>query len=134
MLRGRGRIRPLAAGFSAPQHSLHANNSYASATPATDARRLFVPRVEDGALIVTALDHEGRMSWEFNAGPFKSEHGLAHSPIVYDNLVLIADDQDLAGRVLALAAETGRLVWQAPLSTGGLTTRHRASCRRRASL
>ena len=103
--------------FPAPHHGLRPNDS-ASATPATDERCVFVPRVENGDFIVTALTHDGQVAWTFNAGPFKTEHGLGHSPVVYRNRVIIADNQDLAGRVLALDSATGHLLWQTPLSTG----------------
>jgi outer membrane protein assembly factor BamB len=104
--------------FPAPQHALHANNSYASATPATDGGHVFVPRIADGELVLTALSHEGDLAWEYRAGPFKTEHGLGHSPVVWQNLVFLVNDQDLAGQVLALDAATGRLLWQAPRSPG----------------
>ena len=104
--------------FPIPHYTLHANNSYATASPATDTRHVFVPRIEGGELVLTALTHQGDVAWEFKAGPFKTEHGLGHSPIVYENRVLLVDDQDLAGRVIALDAETGRVLWEAPRSPG----------------
>jgi outer membrane protein assembly factor BamB len=104
--------------FPLPDHRLHANNTLASATPATDERRVYLPRVENGQLLLTALTLEGQGAWEFNAGPFKTEHGLGHSPITYSNLVVFSDDQDLPGRVLALDRESGRKVWERPRSSG----------------
>jgi outer membrane protein assembly factor BamB len=104
--------------FPAPMHRLHANNDFASATPAADAHRVFVLRIEGGALVLTALTHGGESAWEFKSGAFKTEHGLGHSPIVFRNRVIFADDQDLAGRVVALDAESGRLVWETPRHRG----------------
>ena len=104
--------------FALPQHGLHANNTFASATPATNGRGVYLPRVENGRLLLTALTHLGEAAWEFNAGAFKTEHGLGHSPITYSNLVVFSDDQDLPGRILALDQESGSKVWESPRRAG----------------
>jgi outer membrane protein assembly factor BamB len=104
--------------YPAPYYRLHANNNLASATPATDARHVYVLRVHEGELHLTALTHNGEPAWEFKTGSFRTQHGLGHSPIVHDDRVIFADDQDLAGRVVALDASTGRMVWETPRSRG----------------
>jgi outer membrane protein assembly factor BamB len=104
--------------FPLPSYHLHANNNYAAASPAADARRVYVARVEGGDLLLTALTHEGAVAWEYKAGPFKTEHGLGHSPVVFGNRILLVDDQDLAGRVLALDADTGHPLWESPRRPG----------------
>jgi outer membrane protein assembly factor BamB len=104
--------------FPLPVHSLHRNNTFATATAAVDAQRVYVPRIEGKELRVLALAHDGTPAWEFNAGPFQTEHGLAHSPIRQGNLLIFAADHDLAGRIVALDAASGRLVWERPRSAG----------------
>ena len=104
--------------FPLPSHALHRNNTYATATAAVDDQRVYVPRLDGKELHLLALTHTGTPAWEFNAGPFQTEHGLAHSPIRQGNLLIVADDHDLAGRILALDAASGRLVWEVPRSAG----------------
>jgi outer membrane protein assembly factor BamB len=104
--------------FALPSYHLHANNSFAAASPAADERRVYVARVEGGELVLSALTHDGALAWEFKAGPFKTEHGLGHSPIVSGDRVILVDDQDLAGRVLALNAQTGNVLWEVPRMPG----------------
>jgi outer membrane protein assembly factor BamB len=104
--------------FPLPAHPLHRNNTFATASATVDAARVYVPRVEGKELRVTALTLEGSPAWEFNAGPFQTEHGLGHSPIRHARLVLLAVDHDLAGRIIALDAATGRLVWETSRSPG----------------
>jgi outer membrane protein assembly factor BamB len=105
--------------FPVANPPLHRNNSFATATPAVDERRLFVPRDEDGDLVLTALTHaNGSPAWEFNAGELVTEHGLGHSPIVHDGRVILAHDHDEAGRIVALDAATGRLLWETPRRPG----------------
>lgn len=104
--------------FPLPQYPTHRNNSLATASPAADSARVFVPRIHDSELVLTALTHYGEPAWEFNLGPFETQHGLGHSPIVANDLVIFADDHDLAGRVLALEAATGKLKWETPRRSG----------------
>lgn len=104
--------------YPLPFYPLNPNNTYATASAAVDAERVYVPRVEGRELRVTALAHDGRPAWEFNAGPFQTQHGLGHSPICCGRLLILAVDQDLAGRLLALDATTGRLVWETPRRPG----------------
>lgn len=105
--------------FAAPREMLHRNNSPATATPAADARRLYVTRTQDGRLFLTALAREdGAVAWELDLGPLSTEHGLGHSPIVHAGHIILAKDHDDAGRIVALEAATGRLVWETPRRPG----------------
>lgn len=104
--------------FPLPHYGTHRNNSLATASPAADDQRVFVPRIREADLVLTALTRDGESAWEFNLGPFETQHGLGHSPIVADNLVILADDHDRAGRVLALESATGKVRWETPRSPG----------------
>jgi outer membrane protein assembly factor BamB len=61
-----------------------------------------------------ALDHQGKVVWENDHGPFKSQHGFGVSPIVHDGLVILPNDQDNGGSILAVEAATGKLRWNVP--------------------
>jgi outer membrane protein assembly factor BamB len=104
--------------YPAPQHALHRNNTYASASAAADRQQVYLPRLQDGRLWLTALTLEGAPVWEVDLGGFNTEHGLGHSPIVHDGHVFLAQDHDDVGRIVALEAATGRRVWEVPRSAG----------------
>src|SRR5947208_3273438 len=64
----------------------HDKNSHASATPACDGRRAYVPLVNGDALWVSAVDLDGRLAWQTRVGPFTSEWGYGSSPALYGSL------------------------------------------------
>jgi outer membrane protein assembly factor BamB len=99
----------------------HQFNSFASATPAVDADRLYVVWNEPEHLMLTALDHGGKKIWQRDFGPFVSQHGCGMSPLVYKGKVILANEQDDAkfvkgstrsgtSFVVALDAQTGKTV------------------------
>lgn len=104
--------------YPVPHHALHRNNTFASASAAADSQRVYVPRVQDDRLWLTALTLDGAPVWEVDLGRFNTEHGLGHSPMVQDGRVVLAQDHDDVGRIVALEAATGRLVWEVPRSAG----------------
>ena len=110
--------------FESKPHHLHRRASYASSTPAADAERIYVTWASPDALILKALDHDGRDVWTRNLGPYVSQHGFASSPIVFENLVIFSNSQQEVqlppGRkpgkstLMALDAKTGKTVWTCP--------------------
>ena len=104
--------------FPLPAYHTHANNTLATATPATDERHVYVSRVAGSDLLLTALNHDGSPAWEFNLGAIRTEHGQGHSPIVHAGRVILAKDHDQPGRIVALDAATGRLIWETPRRAG----------------
>jgi outer membrane protein assembly factor BamB len=64
-------------------------NSYATPTPCTDGERLFAV-FGDGSFV--ALDFAGRTVWVNRDFPFYSEHGLGTSPILWEDLLIMARD------------------------------------------
>jgi len=103
-------------------YRIHQRNTFASATPAADAKRLFVSFATPAKYEVLALSHEdGKTLWEADLGPFKSQHGFAMSPIVHDDLVIVGGDQDKAGWLAALDAADGKVRWKIPRQSGNAT-------------
>ena len=88
------------------------DNSYASSTPAVDSQRLYVYWTTSEEVTVLALDHSGQQVWRRNLGPFKSQHGSGTSPIVFQDLVIVNNDQEGPSSLLALEAKTGATRWQ----------------------
>lgn len=127
-----GSIRWQRTVLRAPLETKHALNSYASSTPATDGRRVYVtflevdgstiaapnvsrPRpVTPGRMVVAAYDFEGRRLWLVRPGPFVSAHGFCSSPVLYKDLVIVNGDHDGDGFLVALDKRTGQIVWKTP--------------------
>lgn len=101
--------------YASPAYRHHGENSYASSTPAVDAKHLYVCMMSPGALKVVALDHDGKDVWTQDLGPFVTQHGGGHSPVVLDDVLVIANDQDGPGScIVALDTSTGRQRWKSP--------------------
>jgi outer membrane protein assembly factor BamB len=100
--------------FSSQTHGKHSLNSFASATPAVDEKRLYVSWATPKEYVVLALDHEGNELWRRDLGPFKTGHGFGVSPIVHDDLLVVANEQDGESSLVGLAAADGKIRWQVP--------------------
>jgi len=85
-------------------------NDPASPTPAADAQGVlsFFP---DFGLVAYTL--EGKESWRYPLGPFKNFYGMAASPLIAGDLVVLVCDQQAASFLLALERGTGRQRWKA---------------------
>ena len=106
-----------------PQQHRHDMNSYATPTPVTDGNTVFA--VFSGGSFV-ALDFEGNTLWVNSDLEFYSQHGLSASPILYNDLLILAVDQSSReepkgvgwhepwdkGYLLALDKNTGKERWR----------------------
>ena len=101
--------------YPADAYRHHGENSYASSTPAADADHVYVCLLSPKALKVVALDQDGNDAWSADLGPFAAEHGGGQSPIVLDDMVIVANDQNGPGScVVALDRKTGAQKWKTP--------------------
>lgn len=98
--------------FDAERHGKHALNSFATATPAADARHVYVSWATPRAYVVLALDHDGRDVWRADLGPFQVGYGIGASPVVHDDLVIVPNEQDRTSELVALDAATGKVRWR----------------------
>lgn len=96
---------------AAHKHNL---NSFASSTPACDAEHVYVAFANPEHYYLVALDHDGNEKWKHDLGPFESQHGDGSSPIVWNNFVIIGNEQDGTSFLLALDRLSGKVVWQTP--------------------
>lgn len=103
----------------APMDLRHAKSTYASATPATDGR---VVVAWFGSQGVHAFTTAGERLWKADLGRVDVgaygmaavEWGPASSPIIWNGLVLLQVDTQSDAFLIALALETGQVVWQTP--------------------
>jgi outer membrane protein assembly factor BamB len=94
-----------------PPIPIHAQNSYATETPATDGERIIV---SFGMVGVFCYDFEGKLLWSKNLGTFPTQMdwGTGSSPIIHGDLVFIQCDNDKASFLAALDKKTGDEVWR----------------------
>ncbi|WP_254509990.1 outer membrane protein assembly factor BamB family protein [Anatilimnocola floriformis] len=123
--------------FTAPLESKHALNSFASSTPVTDGKLVFVsflevdgstvpapnvggaPRpITPGKMVVAAYDFEGNQKWIERPGEFVSAHGFCSSPVLFENNVIVNGDHDGKSYIVALEQETGKVAWKQPRANG----------------
>ncbi len=93
-------------------------NSFAAATPAVDKDHIYLAWATPEQYTIVALDQQtGKDAWQRNLGPFASQHGSGASPIVFENLLIVPNDQDGASSLVALDCATGKTRWTAPRRT-----------------
>lgn len=103
--------------FPSIGHQLHTQNSFASSTPAVDADHVYVIWTTPDQYSVHALHHDGTPAWEANLGKFTSQHGSGTSPVVYEDMVIVNNDQDGESSLVAVDRQTGKQRWRVPRKT-----------------
>ncbi len=121
--------------YASHTYKQHRANCYATATPAVDADGVVVTWTTPQQVVLLALDPGGRDVWRRNLGPFVGMHGSGSSPIIVEDLVVLANDQgdpqllarllgrkgpaDPAGKsfLIAVDRKTGKTRWQVPRRT-----------------
>jgi len=97
-------------------HPKHALNSYASATPVTDGKRVFVSWGDNDEFFMMAHDlKNGKELWRTQLGVSLSDdgHGTAVSPVLFEDLVIILNEHDTSlGYIAALDQATGKVRWK----------------------
>jgi outer membrane protein assembly factor BamB len=100
--------------FAGQRHGKHADNSFATATPAVDERGVYVAWGNAKEYLVVALDHDGKELWRADLGTFKSGHGFGPSPVVHESLLVLACDQEGPSALYGLECATGKVRWKSP--------------------
>ena len=95
-----------------PLESKNPENSYASATPATDGRKVYVTFLDGKEVVVAAYDFDGKQKWLVRPGQFYSQHGFSHTPTLFEDKVMIGCDSKGENFIAALASADGRTVWK----------------------
>jgi outer membrane protein assembly factor BamB len=100
--------------FPATVHNKHALNSFASSTPACDQDHIYFAWATPDEYNLLALDHEGHEVWRTGLGKFIARHGFGASPIVYQDLVIITNDQEGESSLIAVDRNSGKPRWKVP--------------------
>lgn len=88
------------------------NASSANGSPVVDSERVIACFVSRDQFWVRSFDHDGNEQWSRNLGTFRSQHGHGASPIIYEDTVIVTNDQDGESFVVALDLKTGNEVWK----------------------
>lgn len=90
-------------------------NGYASSTPVTDGERVIAFL---GTCGLVCYDFDGKLLWHHEV-TIKTTHGTGASPLLYKNLVILAQDQNQTDTLfLALDKTTGKIVWEGKRGRG----------------
>ncbi|HEY4313441.1 MAG TPA: PQQ-binding-like beta-propeller repeat protein [Pirellulales bacterium] len=95
-------------------HTKHLRNSFATPSPACDEEHVYFAWSTPDEYTLVALSHDGVEKWKLNLGPYSSQHSAGPSPIVYEDLLVLGNDQDGDSSLLAFDRHTGKLRWQTP--------------------
>lgn len=98
--------------FPSKTHNKHKFNSFASATPCVDADHVYAVFSTPDSYTLIALDHNGKEVWQDDFGNYESQHSCGASPIVYKDLVVLANEQDGPSSLIAVDRKTGELKWR----------------------
>lgn len=102
--------------YPSTPHTKHQLNSFASSTPCVDEERVYVTWTAPEEFTLLALDHDGNEIWRRNLGPYVSQHSGGSSPVVYGDLLIMANeqgDETFQGKssLIALDRRTGEPRW-----------------------
>lgn len=107
-------------------YRVHARNSQAASTPATDNIGVVYASADDRNTFLIAVNHEGEEIWRRDFGPWISSHGFAASPAINDDQVVLLmsgqgeeleeGQQPGESFVICVDRMTGKTNWQCPLA------------------
>ena len=95
-----------------PLAPIHEVNSYASATPAADAERVYVYFTRIGLVALDAKTGEQVWQQKLPEPFFIFDWGPGTSPVLFDDKVLFVQDDDLSPAMYALDRATGKILWR----------------------
>jgi outer membrane protein assembly factor BamB len=102
-------------------HKLYKANDPASPTPAADASGVYAFFPDFGLVAYSA---DGKERWKAPLGPFKNFYGMAASPILAGESLILVCDQQSGSYIVAVDRKTGRPRWrrERPQATVGWAT------------
>lgn len=108
---------------------IHKTNSHASTTPATDGERVYFYFSTLGLIAVDAATGEDVWHQELPIPFFVFKWGAGMSPVLYDDMVLFCQDDDLHPAIYAFDSATGELRWQDRRDDMAVNYSHPVVCR-----
>lgn len=96
----------------APVEAKHNENSLASSTPATDGERVYVTFLDGKEVVVAAYSFEGKQLWLVRPGQFYSQWGFCHTPVIFEDKVIVDCDSKGENFIVAVNRADGRTAWK----------------------
>jgi outer membrane protein assembly factor BamB len=90
---------------------LDSRNGPAGPTPATDGVNVYVFFADYGLL---SYDINGKERWRLPLGPFNNLYGMGASPVLVDDAVVLACDQNTDSFIVSVAQRDGKVRWKTP--------------------
>lgn len=104
------------AVLKAPLEAKNNENSYASATPTTDGEKVYVTFLDGDEVVVAAYDFSGKPLWLARPGKFKNQWGFSHTPVLFEDKLVVVLYSKSENFVVALSRTDGKTVWKTPAS------------------
>ncbi len=98
--------------LEAPLEDKHVLNSFASSTPATDGKFVYVTFLDQAEMVVAAYDFAGEPQWMVRPGGFSSKHGYCSCPVLFEDLVIVNGDHDGDAYIVGLDKSDGHIRWK----------------------
>ena len=94
-----------------PTIPTHRDNTYASESPVTDGKMVYVYLGMTG---LYAYDYDGNLVWEkdMEVYPTRGNWGTASSPVLWKNTLYLQNDNEENSLLVALDKETGEEKWR----------------------
>lgn len=95
----------------APHEGIHPSHTYASGSPTTDGKNLFVSFGSRGNFCFTM---DGELVWKRDFGEMRTRKGWgeATTPVVFDGKLIITQDQEDESSIYVLNTLDGSTIWQ----------------------
>ena len=103
--------------YDSTPHKKHVRNSFATPTAVVDQDYVFVVWSAPEQYSLRAFDHQGRELWHRDLGPYASQHSCGSSPILFEDMVILGNEQDGDSFLIAVDRQTGQTRWQTPRQT-----------------
>lgn len=107
---------------------IHKTNSYSATTPAADAERVYFYFSTLGIVTVDAATGKDVWNKELPVPYFVFKWGAGMSPVLYRDLLLFCQDDDLSPMFYAFDKRTGKLRWQDDRSDMAVNYSHPVIC------
>jgi outer membrane protein assembly factor BamB len=111
---GNGKILWKKTVLSSGFEKKHDNNSFASGTPVTDGKLVYLSFLDGNEVLVAAYDFSGNQVWAKRPGTYSSPHGYSCSPILFRDKVIINGCSQGESFIAALRKSDGQTLWKTP--------------------
>ena len=105
-----------------PLQKINKENSYASGTPATDGKRVYIAfRVGDDIVVAAHDFASGKQLWLVRPGTHKGEWGFSNEPVLYKDKVIVDGDSKGDSFLIALSRADGKTLWRKNRANKGIS-------------